>query len=34
MTGVRFKDWETFLRYVGSQEKMKHKKEWRKAVEL
>lgn len=34
MTGVRFKDWETFLRYVGSQEKMKHKEEWRKAVEL
>ena len=27
MTGVRFKDWETFLRYVGSQEKMKHKEE-------
>ena len=34
MTGVRFKDWETFLRYVGSQEKMKHKEEWRKAAEL
>lgn len=34
MTGVRFKDWETFLRYVGSQEKMKHKEEWRKATEL
>ena len=34
MMGVRFKDWETFLRYVGSQEKMKHKEEWRKAVEL
>ena len=34
MTGIRFKDWETFLRYVGSQEKMKHKEEWRKAVEL
>ena len=34
MTGARFKDWETFLRYVGSEEKMKHKEEWRKAAEL
>ncbi len=34
MTGVRFADWEIFLRYVGSQEKMSHREEWRKAADL